>query len=154
MRDVIFRGKRIDNGEWVEGSMIKLTPSRYAITDEYPNINNRFIAPSDNCKKADIRFHEVDPKTIGEFTGLLDHNQKMIFEGDKLFTKEILSFCREKDDEKFAVVEWNNNEARFYGNMRTTCYSFVADKFSICEIIGNIHDNPELVKKEILEEIK
>jgi len=145
MREHIYRGKRIDNREWTEGLLIKLTPTRYAITDEYPSINNRFIAPSDNCKKADIRFHEVDPDTVGEFTGLLDKNGVRIFEGDKIYNDYMLQYCTEKDDEKFAVIEWDKVNGRYIGNMRTTCFNLQACHFIECEVIGSIHDNSELL---------
>lgn len=63
MREFLFRGKRLDDGEWIEGSLINI-PGLCAIVDE-----NRYI-PS------------VDPKTVSQFTGFLDQDGKKIFEGD------------------------------------------------------------------------
>ncbi len=118
MREILFRGKRIDNGEWLEGY--------YGFDDNKP-----LIAIN---KANGINGYFVAAETVGQFTGLTDKNGKKIFEGDIIFDPEI------KDN---YIVEFD--EGGFCaGDMFLQAYiSF--DEFS-CEVIGNIHDNPELLE--------
>ena len=122
MREIFFRGKRVDNGKWVEGN--------YSI-----DVSGRVdILPIDN-----LVFFEVIPETVGQFTGLTDKNGKKIFEGDIL----------ESDSERF-VVEWDDEFLGFYltdVNPRYQGYAMFADVADDGYIIGNIHDNPELLNK-------
>ena len=133
MMEYLFRGKREVNGDWVEGSLVVLqsdfdVPARYEIH---------------NTKGA---IWLVDPATVGQFTGLLDKNGTRIFEGDKLFSSKVFEVCTERDDEHFAVVTWDDKKACYYGDFRTTCYEITASNFCSYEVIGNIHDNPELLE--------
>ena len=122
MREILFRGKRVDNGEWVEGDSL---------------IHSMF-------KKGDVcvgvvegmEIHSVIPETVGQFTGLTDKNGKKIFEGDIL--KGMGGLYRVYFDTSLACFEW----AKVNGNWEEN-FSGFADEY---EIIGNIHDNPELLK--------
>ncbi len=74
MREILFRGKRIDNGEWVTGNLLCLDCSEYRIATsclcgEDPNLLN-------------VCAYEVDPETVGEYTGLTDKHGRKIFDGD------------------------------------------------------------------------
>lgn len=75
MSNVIFRGKRIDNGEWIEGSVVK-DPSIFGKTWIVEVINENIV-----------NWHRIYPGTRGQFTGLTDINGKKIFEDDVVKTK-------------------------------------------------------------------
>ena len=118
MREIIFRGKRLDNGEWVEGNLF------VSDTDGSTYI----LAGS---RRVTIEW-EVDPGTVGQYTGLKDKDGKRIFEGD------ILSLRTGRPH----VVRFENGA--FILEDSAIPMSF-AIKF---DIIGNVHDNPELIKEE------
>ena len=135
MREILFRGKRADNGEWVEGDVLQ---TRYHSGHiEYQ------IMPQTPVSSA----YPVIPETVGQYTGLTDRNGKKIFEGD------ICKFKRFNDVHVGKVV-FNVTTASFimwyqpivgaYGEKATQKMLL-----SVCdniEVIGNIHDNPELME--------
>ena len=119
MREILFRGKRIDNGEWVEGFLIGL----YDPMIKEDTIKHAFI------KDGTIfdREHKVAPETVGQYTGLTDKNGKKIFEGDI-----------GKVNEDIYVCFWNecNYEFGFTNSKRDFGIAYAQD----IEVIGNIHD--------------
>lgn len=128
MREILFRGKS-DNGYWIYGNL-----------NFYPDINRTFIRK--NNKELLPSFQtsleeEVDHETVGQYTGLTDKNGTKIFEGDivKLFMK---------DGIEIGAIGWSNIDLRYkFASPDGTAYGFdITDTF---EIIGNIHDNPELL---------
>ena len=125
MREIIFRGKRLDNGEWVYGSLFVGFKKCYICPEAIAMYNFDGAL----CLGG---FVEVDPSTVGQYTGLKDKNGKMIFEGD------ILSLRAGRPH----VVRFKNGA--FILEDSAIPMSF-AIKF---EIIGNIYDNPELLKEE------
>ena len=133
MREILFRGKRIDNGEWVEGEMLHDMQDRPYIYWKTP-------------KELPIVFSNhaiVDPATLGQFTGLTDKNGKKIFEGDI-----VKHYCEHRADGiiSIGVVFWDENHCMF---LRTSmCGSETPQIWKNCEyeVIGNIHDNPELLE--------
>lgn len=144
----LHRGQRIDKGEWVEGSLLKVTlngKTAYLIFGD----NFRFIG---NDVRA-LSHALVDPDTVGECTGLRDKNGKLVFEGDIL---RIAQKGNGLGDYYFppveypvkVVVRWDMcawmwetlcEDKRFIGFPSAWCHYE-------CEIIGNIHDDPELLK--------
>lgn len=116
----LFRGKRKDNGKWVEGSL-----------NVFPHSGRMMI-----FNHSDLDFYKVDPDTVGECTGLEDKNGKLIFEGDIL--KGMRGLHRVYYDTSLACFEW----AKINGNWEES-FSGFADEY---EIIGNVHDNPELLE--------
>lgn len=136
MREILFRGKRSDNGEWVEGFLFKYNGT-YCIQLEGIECDDYGLYP--RC------YAEVIPESISEFTGLIDKNGKKIFEGDIVVTNKFGSPNR-----KYVIV-YDDEIATYIGEGKQGCcryfttFSGDADAF---EIIGNIHDNPELLKGE------
>ena len=119
MREIEFRGKRKDNGKWMYGSPVYLDPEHIGMW----------------TKNAQSYFW-VTPQTVGQYTGLKDKNGAKIFEGDILEWGHYKWICQ---------VSWLEDTARFlYITVdRRLIYPGEA---RACEIIGNVHDNPELLE--------
>lgn len=130
MREILFRGKRIDNGEWIEGAFLNDRDGSFYIC---PAVSD--ITYGDNGNRRRIGcWYKVDPETVGQFTGLTDKNGKKIFEGD---------IVKRPDSIRSFQVMWNMDFPAFW-LFRQSCYmSLLTD---CVEVIGNIHDNPELVE--------
>ena len=143
MREILFRGKRIDNGEWVEGAYMP-----YYYSTRYGKVAAIFTNDDVLCKTC---CYPVDPSTVGQYTSLKDKNGKQIFEGD------ILSIPFEEDRSPYEEnsIYYEKGEVYFdterYGwYVRFREYN---DEISLweydntdIEVIGNIYDNPELLK--------
>jgi uncharacterized phage protein (TIGR01671 family) len=123
MREILFRGKRVSNGEWVVG---------YLIHDEFCNTQTPYIGylTIDGCNVAD-----VIPETVGQYTGLTDKNGKKIFEGD------IVNIYYPETIVENTVIKYIG--ASFYGDRFDDTWEL--DDYYQLEIIGNIHDNIELL---------
>ena len=141
MREILFRGKRLDNGEWVEGYLYEHEPALVGIVSEndVQEPSKWFIARTgfaDWNMPRPVEFVEVDPYTVDQYTGLKDKNGKRIFEGD------ILCF-----DETVFVCYWDGGNIEFglRNNEESIGMAYVA--VYDAEIIGNVHDNPELLEK-------
>lgn len=137
MREILFRGKRLSNGEWVEGFLVKDTEF-YGKPESHTYIINH-KHPS-GCYGQDI-FLEVDPTTVGQYTGLTA-NDKRIFEGDIvnglfLFERPIAGVVTFRDG-SFGV-QWMRGRVEEFSAFTSCCN--VA-----WEVIGNIADNPELLE--------
>jgi uncharacterized phage protein (TIGR01671 family) len=139
MREILFRGKRTDNGEWVEGHLIWYEDGRARITPRHIDIF---------CHKRDERIiqhtaYEVIPETIGQYTGLTAKNNK---NGNKIFEGDIVKYGNTIHK---VIFEQRNGTAYFglvYNELETLPFGHYQDLKQI-EVIGNIHDNPELLKE-------
>ena len=160
MREILFRGKRTDDYEWIEGSLCTTIPSDEDFyTISYFDFEGYYIE------------EKVIPETVGQYTGLTDKNGKKIFEGD------IVQYNTYDDFDCHSVVKFGEyNQDGSYGEYSATkCIGFYVevDNFtcpdwcendpeffpeyfgqqnilevaSNCEVIGNIYDNPQLLLK-------
>lgn len=145
MRPVKFRGKDAKTGEWVYGDLHILCDKPHIHTEPtpYPYAGRRSF---------------VNPNTIGQFTGLYDKNGKEIYEGDiLLWTRKNLHIeGRQPEDLLYkCVVYYDNDKCAFQFRCELRfgacvgCLDFDDDRAdeSFVEVIGNIHDNPELLEK-------
>lgn len=136
-RTIKFRGKRLDNGEWVYGSLLLWSDGDATILQNNDGNNNA------------VWKREVDPSTVGQYTGLKDKNGKEIYEGDIMFLSDRGSHKEEVIVEHglYGWTFYNPKTATFYSDgSHTYCavenYRFM---FGTGVCIGNIHDNPELL---------
>jgi YopX protein. len=121
-REILFRGKRADTGEWIEGYFGQSIDS--FIIQDYGLVAGRF------------EVFKVIPETVGQYTGINDKNGRRIFEGDIIADKNELFSVRwsEKISGFVAVGEHRMQPSMNQGTMK------------YCEVVGNIHDNPELLE--------
>lgn len=131
MREIKFRGKRIDNGEWAQGELV-----------------THYFRPKEKCYNiyncdTDDTEYEIDENTLGQYTGIKDRNGTKIFEGD------ILRLC---ESTKPFLIYWSGIAwAAKNMNGKKKEYAFGSDLILECEkckIIGNIYDNPKLLEGE------
>ena len=135
MREILFRAKRADNGKWVEGF--------------YVNVKRPIIADLEALPSGNWYWFDVDPETVGQFTGLMDKNKKRIFEGDVIaFSSFDWSECdelREGDVYWCDGAFWVDCTAK-YGDEAVYALSWDAGRVGNVTVIGNIRDNPELLE--------
>lgn len=131
MRKILFRGKRVNNGEWVVGDLFNTT--KIVIT----TTSNKGIYTENGSDIFKYEYIEVHPDTIGQFTGLTDKNGKEIFDGD-IFTDSLGNK---------AIVEWDERNARYLGfSIENRAIMYIGREPKVT-VIGNIHDNPELLNQ-------
>lgn len=119
MREILFRGKKKPWGGWCEGFLVK-TGDHFRISTQN-----------------DLISFGVDPDTVGQYTELTDKNGMRIFEGDICEIRNMVG-----------IVEFKNSQWQFtIPSTKVYCYlSFYSGCNEYCEVIGNIHDNPELLR--------
>ncbi len=142
-RQIKFRGKRVDTGEWVIGCLVGYHQAYYDGNSNRVCIDSGILTTT-----------EVISDTVGQFTGLLDKNGKEIYEGDIVMWGHLKDGRSDETPPRIAIVklfpslhflavtktEFGTPYAFHYG-----CFAYQnTDKY--LEIIGNIHDNPELRK--------
>ena len=132
MNKYLFRGKRIDDGEWAYGDLLTDgVDFECAIRVHGANENN----------SSDIVV--VVPGTVGQYIGITDINGKKIFEGDAIRFIDVA--CSEAGYYEFTsegVVRYDTDTASFYVARQSVSMDWVFDD---CEVIGNIYDDPRLL---------
>ena len=125
MREILFRGKDI-YGKWLYGDLINLTENIKQI-----------------CNHSQLEHaHGVNPLTIGQYTGLTDKNGTKIFEGD--IVKIELYHPKGFANYEIGYIKYDDTKSRFMFYTNDGEYSY--DNTNVFTVIGNIHDNPELLK--------
>lgn len=120
MREILFRSKRVDNGEWVYGFYVK-------------HNEQAFIFPIfEEPYQYDQNSYEVIPKTVGQFTGLYDKHNKPIYEGDIVKFKSFNHSCNEIERVTFDKGIYYAGYQLYHVNNR-------------CEVIGNVHENIDIL---------
>jgi len=144
-REILFRGKRSDNGEWVKGYLI----GNNVIVGEVVDFDEDYFTTE--------FWYKVDPETVGQFTGLTDKNGAKVFEGD------VVSFSSWKHGShsynpdfvfvyeiRFTRLSWyccgDGFSVKLHQEMQDTPLNNDGCIARIIEVIGNIYDNHELIK--------
>lgn len=125
-KEIKFRGKRLGNSEWVYGSYISFNDW---IEEE---VRHNQIADRAGY------VYDVDPETIGEFTGLKDKNGREIYEGDIV--------CLGDTKRRTGVIVRSETEPAFVLEVNDTAFDLYYRNQHRYEVVGNIHDTPELLK--------
>jgi hypothetical protein len=135
MREIKFRGKALDNGRWVYGSLIISKPFADEVREAW--IREETILPLGAISTPTANFVRVDPKTVGQYTGLKDKNGREIYEG---------ALLEEGAGYLFEVI-YDPKWARYKLQWRTKAIQFPEwNRGKQMAVIGNIHENPELLK--------
>lgn len=151
MREILFKAKRKDNGEWVEGYYYKMSETTYCFKEDYerkPVPEHHYILQermTDWGLPNQVVQIEIDPKTLCQFTGLCDKNGKKIWENDILMAHLDESY---PEDATYETVEWG--AAGWVTHEAGSTDREYLDKFDFehYEVVGNIFDNKELLQEK------
>ena len=147
MREILFRGKDTTSGVFVYGDLVRGVRKQKGLA---------FIWSEDDLSPLYIYEHNVDPETVGQFTGMTDKNGKKIFEGDIIhahyanapkadFVEQVV-FCDGRFCSLFSTID---GSGKMWSALPFSAPHIKKDKsiyMEWCEVIGNIHDNPELLE--------
>lgn len=164
MRDILFRGKRLDNGKWIYGGYFKHDTVKICFASDDPHTKH-YIIRDGSCDwnfEPPLEYCEVDPETVCEFTGWRDNHRQMVFENDVVEFVSGTTLHRyliwwQREGSMLTVVPldgiafngsdyWNGKFPQF--DYSTFCFMMLDPygDFRDIRVIGNIHDNPELLE--------
>ncbi len=135
MRKLLFRGKRADNGEWIEGNGFD-----YTYDDAFISLKDQ----DESVGYCGVVETEVIPETVGQYTNIEDFAGLEIFEGD------VVKF-KDHGETLVGVVQWDNYGlfivvVRAWGWRGLWQFIDIEKNCATLEVIGNVHDNPELLE--------
>ena len=134
MREIKFRGKRIDDGGWVDGMLLgDYIVYSYEVDNNYGEETDLYAT----------EFYEVTPETVGQYTGLKDKNGKEIYEGDILHWEMHWGWYVGFENGAFRRIPLNHIQ-----RINWEHYVLQQEDFDTWEVIGNIHENKDLLKEE------
>ena len=136
MREILFRAKRKNNGEWVEGSYHHQTDYYGDLCDTHYIINGN-VTDTEGYGE----HYEIDPETLCQFTGMVDKNGRRIWEND---------IIKHEISDTIGVVKWYHEDyvGWYVDDVVVDEQQFTDEMWNECEVIGNIFDQPELLKGE------
>lgn len=140
-REILFRGKRVDNNQWTEGFL------SFIYTDGRNSNGFIYTDKAQIYSPVEVRLHDVYTATVGQFTGLCDKNGVKIFEGDIVDIWSAGQHCH-------GLVKWGQGSVSFFVEVPCTPHIWHLSgggknyDEETCEVIGNIHANLELLKEE------
>ena len=130
-REILFRGKRVDNNQWTEGFL------SFIYTDGRNSNGFIYTDKAQIYSPVEVRSHDVYTSTVGQFTGLCDKDGKKIFEGDIVFAGYGEYYQGQHEYSKTIIIDMADYEA-----LNALCNA------NVVEVIGNIHDTPDLETEE------
>ena len=141
MREILFRAKRTDNGEWAEGD---LRQDRDLKTDYISGWD--YYATEGGLEREPFEY-EVEPETLCQYTGKSDEDGKKIFVGDIVGFIDLYSTeSGYSESSCLGEVVWSEEECCFHVTNRLSAESWeVLDE---CKVVGNVFDNPELIEEQ------
>lgn len=129
-REIIFKAKRKDNGEWIEGYYVFCRKHHYILP---------ILTEAIGYDERENKWIEIAPDTICQYTGLTDKNDKEIWEN---------SILKLPDEDDYFKCEWDEDAARFVLNGNGLTVDFDNYYGYECEVVGNIFDNADLLEVE------
>lgn len=144
-REILFRGKHKETGIWIYGGLIECANRAFIV--DYNFASNLLRTEQRSLDLVEytafeFRVKEVLPDTVCQYTGLNDKNENRIFDGD------VLKVSFEDEEPLIMKVRWDEDTARFWISNNEDGFSFYDLWTGEIEVVGNIHDNKDLLEED------